>query len=116
MIATIFLVWDRALNKKEQVSEPVFHLYKENTTQQVVGDKQMISLRLLLVLVLGQWLVTSHAIRTFTASQGLHLDDLAFTLADSIYIDVDQPIQAIRVGIMAAHAWPQDLEGINTEI
>lgn len=71
----------------------------------------MISLKLLLVLVLTCWVVTSDAIRTFTSSKGVHINDLQFTLAESIDIDIDRPIQGIRVGVMLAHAWPEDLGG-----
>jgi subtilisin-like proprotein convertase family protein len=44
------------------------------------------------------------------STKGLHINDLTFSLAESIEIDVVQPIQAIRIGVMIAHAWPQDLE------
>jgi hypothetical protein len=115
-IARVFLVWDLSPEKKKDkcANRPLF-LQSEYTIQQVTGDIGMISPRLLLVLLVTCWLAQSHAITSFVSTKGLHINDLTFSLAESIEIDVVQPIQAIRIGVMIAHAWPQDLEG-NIEI
>ena len=76
----------------------------------------MISPKLLLVLFLTCCLEKGRAISTYTSAKGLHINDQAYTLAEEIYIDVNRPIQAIRVGVMLAHGWPEDLEGNSISI
>lgn len=96
---------------KKAEFQAVFYFHNCSTTQQVTGDIGMISPRLLLVLFVTCWLAQSHALTSFVSSKGLHISDLTYSLTEGINVDIEQPIAAIRIGVMIGHAWPQDLEG-----